>query len=286
MTNPVLGCDWGGYDYDALQVESIASQAGCPLFISQLGGAGTPKLLKRARAAGMITGGYYWNSALNGAQFQIDAFSRLIEADKPDIIILDVEHWWADWSQYWDAIAGRLPWADVKRLDPGKISVNAQLVCEGINTRWKGKYYLNYSAQWFVNGYSPQCAGWMKNYPFHAAAYPDYGLSPYTLTWAQIGAGQFMEKRAGLQSITDYQPSMPTGMTEWDMWQYSSRIKVPGEYYAYDWNYFPGTLADLKRLIGMATEPTIPTPEPLPAPGDHERIDSLVEWARTKGYEG
>lgn len=273
---PVICIDWGGYDYDALQVENLFNKGGVNVFISQLGGVGTPKLLKRARDVGMITGGYCWNSALNSAQFQIDQFSKWIEAENPDIIILDVEHWWADWSQYWAAIAGTLPWADVKKLPPQKISDNAMLVCEGINTRWKGKYYMNYSAQWFVNGYAPQASAWLKNYPFHVAAYPDYGVAPYSLTWDQIKAGQFMEKRAGLQSIADYQPSMPTGMTAWTMWQYSSRIKVPGEYYAYDWNVYNGSLDDLKVLTGMK-----PAPAPAPVLTDKQKLDIL--WSKHIG---
>jgi hypothetical protein len=274
----VLSVDWGGYDYDALQVENLATKANCGAFISQLGGPGTSKLLKRARDAGMITGGYYWNSALNSVQFQLDQFSQWIDADNPDIIILDVEHWWAKWDQYWAAIAGTLPWAQVEKLAPQKISDNAQAVCEGMIKRYPNKYYLNYSAQWFVNGYSPQSAFWLKKYPFHVAAYPDYGMPPYTLPWDQIAAGKFMTVRSGLQTITDYQPSMPTGMVAWDMWQYSSRIKVPGEYYGYDWNYFPGTLDDLKEKCHIST--TTPPP-PITCEETETKLASWESWYAT-----
>ena len=54
----ILGVDWGGYDYDALQVENLATKAEIGFFVSQAGGAGTPKLLARAKAAGLITGTY------------------------------------------------------------------------------------------------------------------------------------------------------------------------------------------------------------------------------------
>jgi hypothetical protein len=256
----MIAIDWGGYDYDNLQVENALTLGGCELFISQLGGAGTPKLLKRAKAIGYpLTGGYYWNSALKSVVTQVDECSRLIDEVDPDIIILDFEHYWAKWQQYWDAIGGLLPWAEVERMNPQKISENGRLVSDGVYQRWKGKGFLDYSAQWYVNGYCPQASLWLKEKPFHVAAYPDYGLKPYSLTWDQIKAGKFMELKAGLQNVADYRPSMPAGMTDWDLWQYSSRIKAPGEYYAYDWNYFPGTVKEFRVKVGMdaATPPEI-----------------------------
>ena len=263
----IYGVDWGGYDYDAMQVENLASRAGCSFFISQAGGAGTPKLIKRAKNAGMITGTYYWNSALISAQAQIDAYSFLIDQDKPDIIILDFEHYWAKWDDYWAAIAGTIPWANVTRMSAQKISDNGQSVCEGIIKRWSGKYYLNYSADWFVSGYASPSTTWLKKYPFFVAAYPDYGVSPYSLTWDQIKSGKFMHLKSGLQNIADYRPTLPADITQWDLWQYSSRIKIPGEYYAYDWDLFNGSLDQLKAKCGLISPPTEPTVE--------ERLTSL-----------
>lgn len=256
----MIGIDWGGYDYDALKLEEARSQAGIDLFISQLGGAGTPKLIPRAKQLGYITGGYYWNSALNSVQFQVDQFSKWLEATPCDIIVLDVEHWWKDWAQYWAAIQDTLPWAQVEKLPPQKIYDNAVMVYDGMKARWAGKYFLNYSAQWFVNGYSPQLATNFKTKPFWVAAYPDYGLAPYTETWQEIGAGTMHAYHvSGDQQVQDWSPTMPTGMTDWALWQYSSRIKVPGEYYAYDWNYYPGTRHEFEVLAGLV--PPLPPVE-------------------------
>ena len=74
----------------------------------------------------------------------------------------------------------------------------------------------------------------------------------------------------GEQVITDYRPSMPASINKWDIWQYSSRIKVPGEYYAYDFDYFPGTLDDLKRKCGIAVGPIEPTLE--------EKVNEMWTW--------
>src|SRR5450759_2975382 len=95
--------DWGGYDYN-VQVEALAAH-GYGLIISQATGLGTKKILARGRSAGMLTGDYWWNSALNSVQYQIDTYSKAIEDEgSPEVLILDFEHWWKVWQEYWNAM--------------------------------------------------------------------------------------------------------------------------------------------------------------------------------------
>jgi hypothetical protein len=249
----ILGIDWGGYDYDLRLAE--LRQAGVEYVISQAGGAGTPRILAEARELGYATGTYWWNQALISPQAQIDQFAQYIEADNPDFLIMDYEHWWKYWSQYWDAIGGVIPWSSVERLPAAQISENGRLVAEGIAARYPDKLFLVYTAAWFTNQYAPQSATWLKNYPLHVASYPDYGVDPYNLAWEEIRAGVIKVKYQGQvieQNIHDYQPTLPIGLTDWKMWQYSSRIKIPGAYYAYDWDLFDGTIEELGGTKPMA----------------------------------
>jgi hypothetical protein len=265
----IKGIDWGGYDYK-LPLSDLQKLGDVQFVISQSGGAGTPAIIQGAKGLGMITGLYYWNSALVSVQAQIDQFSAQIDLLKPDMIILDHEHWWKSWEEYWQAIAGTIPWSQVQKLPPEKISENGRMVAEGIKLRWAGKYYMTYSSNWFIgiNGYSPSSPYWIKKYPYFPATYPDYGVPPYTLSWEDIRANKIFSKTYGLTPLTDYKPDLTVPITSWEVWQYSSRIKIPGEAYSYDWDVFNGTLDELKIKCGL-----IPAP-----PGeltDKEKLDRL-----------
>lgn len=148
---------------------------------------------------------------------------------------------------------------------PLKISENGRLVCEGLVQRWAGKFYWNYSAKWFVDQYTPKAVGWLKQHPFWLASYYDNGMKPYWQTWDEIALGQFQHSIYGAQFAKDYTPTMPTGMEDVEpaLIQFSSRIKAPGEYYCYDWNFTPKTEAQFREMW-LPNTGTIPTPEPPP----------------------
>ena len=119
MTDPVLIVDWGGYDYP-VRIDDLA-KCGVKALLVQAGGAGTTKLISRAKSAGLYTGLYWWNSALVPVKSQIDTFSKSVDALKPDFIVSDFEHWWASWTEYNDYLAGKRKAADVRKLSPAKM---------------------------------------------------------------------------------------------------------------------------------------------------------------------
>jgi hypothetical protein len=74
----------------------------------------TTKNMAAARAEGVsLVGCYYWNDPLVSAQNQIDTYSRLIDAEKPDFIGIDIEQWWASWSAYMAYVNGTAPMSSV-----------------------------------------------------------------------------------------------------------------------------------------------------------------------------
>lgn len=252
------GNDWGGYDYDALQVENLRKLGGSDIFIIQYGGGGSEKLIRRAQADGQLTGLYAWQNALETVQGQADNFSRAIEQLNPDAIILDYEHWWKVWAEYWAAIGGKLPWDQVQKLPAEKISESGRLTAELIRQRWAGKYILVYTAKWFTSGYAPASSAWLRDYNLFVATYPDYGVKPYSCSWEQIRAGYLKAlNRDGTvrdDNVASFTPDLPAGLTSWDAWQFSSRRIYPGESYAVDWIVFNMTPAQLLAKCGKGPE--------------------------------
>ncbi len=276
FTQAAHGVDWGGYDYDALQVENMHRLGETDLFIIQWGGAGTDKLFKRARDDGQLTGLYHWQNALQTVQGQADAFSKEIERLNPDVVVVDYEHWWKVWDQYWDAIAGKIPWSKVEMMPPEKISESGRLTTELLAQRWApGKYFLVYTGAWFTTQYAPSSSLWLKNYPLFIASYPDYGIKPYPCTWDQIVSGYIkVQNRDKVtrheDNVSNFSPGLPSGLTEWDAWQFSSRRIIPGEKYPMDWIVFNMTPEQLKAKCHKG--PVVP-----PEPTWQQAIDA---WAR------
>jgi hypothetical protein len=266
--------DWGGYDYDRFQVEAL-HENGAGLLISQATGPGTKKLLARARGVGELTGKYWWNSPIRGVQEQIDSYSKAIEDEgSPEVLVIDFEHWWRIWQQYWDA-SGKvkdaqgnvMTWDKVEKFEPKVISENGRLVTEGIVKRWKGKYILDYSAPWFTYQYCPMAVEWLKDYPYFGATYPDYGVGAYDRSWDQIKNGDILVKNVNKIVVPDnlenYKVALPDPRIKAEMWQYSSCMRAPGEAWPYDWGRFLGNMDQLKAKCGLGP---VPLPVPLPAP--------------------
>jgi len=263
-----LGLDWGGYN-QKINLQGFWD-AGARFVIFEQGPAddnGTPRLVQEARAIGYLVGLYSWNAATLGVQWQVDEFSRQIDTYKPDFWAMDYEQWWASWN-------GGNP---TGLISPQQISDNGQAVIEGMVRRWAGKYLLVYAPQWFVDGYSPQSVKWLVQHPNWAASGPDYGLLAYGLTWAQISALTVRKctnmtlKTYQTTTVANLAPALPAGLSAWDMWQYSSRIRTPNDATHYDYDVFAGSIDDLRAKCGLAsaTVPVLPTRD--------ECIDDLLE---------
>lgn len=233
----------------------------------------------KAKAAGFeVVGLYFWNDPTISAAVQLNIFKPEIDKYKPNLVVLDVEQWWASWQSYWDAIAGKIQWAEVPKKSSKAISDNAYTVSDGL------KKYLNdsapflvYTANWFTNSYSPDMMTWLPDYDCHVASYFDYGKTTYRVNYDYI-----------LSTPPEtYKPVLPSGtymtttgpkyvtLTNYKIHQYTSRFIYPNMNAPLDTNVFKGSYDELKRYCKLG--PAILTLD--------ERVTRLEEWARTHGYQ-
>jgi GH25 family lysozyme M1 (1,4-beta-N-acetylmuramidase) len=218
-----------------------------------------------ARAAGVpLVGMYLWDDPIVAAQVQIDYFAKEIERVNPDFIAMDVEQWWANWQSYFDAIAGKVKWADVPKKSPAAISGHSFAVADGLRKKFPKKKIFIYSGTWFTNGYALPMLDWLGQFSLWWAHYFDGPLGTRQVTW------EYLED-------TPPQPFkvwMPNDKLNWTIWQYSSTMITPAQYARYDWNAFAGTLDDLRALCGLSVP--VPVPEPLTIEQRVERLEKAV----------
>jgi GH25 family lysozyme M1 (1,4-beta-N-acetylmuramidase) len=295
----VHGLDWGGWD-EPIDLVGFRRNVGSAFFITQVG-SGTARLVPTAKNLGYITGLYWWNSALDSATWQIDTFSKAIDKYQPDLIAVDFEHYWADWRLYNEWIAGKITRDHVPLLPPNKISDNGAAVTAGLEKRWRGKYLLVYTAKWFTDDCAPMSVSWLRNYPLWVANYPDYGCVRYKLPWEQIADGSFHIKTTNgpvEQNLKDWRPTLPAGLTNRDIWQYSSRIQPPSgspAYMGYDHNVYHGSIDSLRVKCGLQLPPVPPEPpvfppEPPPPDPPPAEVDTVYKmtcngvWVREEPW--
>ncbi len=233
----------------------------------------TTKNMAAARAAGVaLVGCYYWNDPLISAQNQIDTFSRLIDAEKPDIICIDIEQWWASWDAYMAYVNAKAPMASVPVKSPQAISENARWVCYGVHQRYPDMRLLPYTSKSFVTSWAAPISTWLGIYGDRwVASWPDYGKSPYYLSLEDLKA----YPPAGST------PDLPAPWSNWTIWQTSSRIK-PVEFqgtlfdHQYDWDLMNFETVD-EMLSWAGKGPKVATLE--------ERVAKLEAQARAHGWE-
>lgn len=233
----------------------------------------TVRNMAAARAEGVpLVGCYYWNDPLVSAQAQIDNFSRLIDAEKPDFIGIDIEQWWANWALYEGYIRGANPLSAVPVKSPQAISENAKWVCYGVKQRFPEMKLLPYTSQSFVTRWAAPVSTWLGIYGDRwVASWPDYGKKVYYASWEELKAypGEGVK------------PALPAPWSSWTIWQTSSRMK-PVEFkgtvydHQYDWNLMNfNTVSEMLSWAGRG--PHVATLE--------ERVAKLEVEARARGWE-
>ncbi len=233
----------------------------------------TTKNIAAARAEGSsLVGCYYWNDPLISAQAQIDTDSRLIDAEKPDFIAIDIEQWWASWPAYMAYVAGTAPMSSVPVKSPQAISENARWVCYGVHQRFPEMRLLPYTSNAFVSGWAPLISTWLGIYGDRwVASWPDYGTKVRYVTWDEFNA----------YPPQGSQPALPAPWSSWTIWQTSSRMK-PAEFqgtiydHQYDWNLMNfSTVEEMLAWAGKGQQ--VATLE--------ERVAKLEAEARAHGWD-
>jgi hypothetical protein len=202
----------------------------------------------KARAGGFKRLGLYqWVDPTLSVDYNVDKVLRYLSEIRVESVVMDIEHWWASWSEWWAAVEGRAPWSSVRRLSGQHISDHAHAVVQELIPRINMPLF-NYCGRWFINAYSPQLDDWIHDYPYINA---DYSGAPEgrTLTWEQIDQ---VARNIGPS------PHMPPGKTEM-MRQFASKITVKEENVSFDMNVFFGSLEDFDRIL--AFDPDAEPPE-------------------------
>jgi GH25 family lysozyme M1 (1,4-beta-N-acetylmuramidase) len=201
-----------------------------------------------AREAGVpIVGEYFWCDPTSDAGYLASWFANDIREHKPDFVWLDVEQYWASWTEYFDAIAGKIKWTDVKHLSSIVISNHAKKIADLLQVEFPNLVIGIYSATWFTQTHSPDMVSWIAKYPLYWAHYFDGSLGKRVVTWEYLNN----------TPPDPFTVLMPVGTElEWDIWQYSSTMITPAQYANYDWAVYKGTLEEMlaavkKELTGV-----------------------------------
>lgn len=190
---------------------------------------------------------YFWGDPTLTAFYQILLFSNDIKEFAPIAVFLDSEQWWGDWSQYWEFLAGKRTLANMIIKSPQAISDSQLAILNGLRTNFPDLLLGDYSADWFVRGWAQPMSLWLKFWLFWVAAYRDYGQATFKATYDFI-------KSVPLDTES---PLLPQGVSDYVMWQYSSRMIYPGQLYPFDSNIInPKATSFLQGLgLGEITPP-------------------------------
>lgn len=256
MSEPILGIDvsrWNpNLDYKVL------ADNGVKFAIVKITSGDYAKTLLRDvhikgfRNVGIKVGAYHWCDPIAKDQTQIDYFCSELDYWKIKVAALDVEQYWADWTEF----NYRLP--ITKFLDPTRISQNAYNMHNAMNNR--GFNTIVYSRESFIEEYASPMKFWISPlYSWWAYWVYDPAFGRVTITWDYL-------KQAFLPKIPA--PISAIG-AKWRIWQYTGdKFILPGTGgNPIDINLYNGTLDELEKYFEGETvalptppEPTIPDP--------------------------
>lgn len=166
----------------------------------------------------------------------------------------DIEQYISDWLLYYQALAGKIPLASVPKFSPEKLNGIYKPAMFGIRERFPG--FGGYSARWFGDGYCPGMALWIGLFRHWLAYYVDRGQKAYQVTLD------------GLRGMIDALPETPperwvtTGVTRPLLWQFTSRVILPGDSAPSDINVFLGTADEWYAMTNQKVTDTPPEPKP------------------------
>jgi hypothetical protein len=237
-----------------------------------------------ARNAGLKLSLYHWIDTQTTAQRNADYLSFLMDKEP----YKDIEVIWGDHEQWWDWYTWSLcyelkqiPVSEIIRLPANQINDVAAGFFDKMKTRWSpGKKLGVYTERWFNDGYVTYPKGipsginswsWASGLYKWYAFYTNWGAGALSMTWAEF--------KVYISKLT--RPQIPTGwdQEDWDIWQISSTIKLPG-LPAIDLNI----MNPASKLVPYLGPETVVTP-PAVIPSSNWFID-VDTFLRTLGYSG
>lgn len=166
---------------------------------------------------------YYWHYPNVSISYQLDNIKRDFNLHRPSQVWLDVEQWWSNWNEYWEYLAGKRKKENVAVINHKLISDSAYKILSSLKTSLDVPVGI-YTARWVQEEFAPEIAEWISEFDLWVASYIDLGKQKYKVTMEEY------------MSMPKGSPLMPFGATKWKVWQFSSRLILPGYYSALDCN--------------------------------------------------
>lgn len=166
----------------------------------------------------------------------------------------DIEQYISDWLLYYQALAGKFPLASVPKFSPSRLNGIYKPTMFGIRERFPN--FGGYSGRWFVDGYCPGMALWINLFKHWLAYYVDRGQKAYRVTLEGL--------RAMIEALPDTPPArwITTGVTRPLLWQFTSRVILPGDSTPSDINVFLGTADEWYAMTNQKATDAPPEPKP------------------------
>jgi len=207
-----------------------------------------------ARQAGyQRLGLYFWHDPTLSVERNVSKVLDYLSRIKVEFVVIDVEHWWASWSEWWLAQRGQLSWSQVRQIPGQLISDHAEKLCQQVEGLIDLPL-LVYSARWFIHDYAPQINTWLDRYPYINADYSYVPGRGQTLDWDQINQ---------IADSVGYSHYLPAGVKRETIRQFSDKIYLKETGDNYDLNVYFGSLDEFDSLIKLGEVKPAPQEEPL-----------------------
>jgi hypothetical protein len=179
-----------------------------------------------ATKTSMVLQGYFWDDIIVDPNGQADWIANVLATEGLPVKFMwaDQEQWWTNWTLWYQARAGKIPYSQVPRATPDNISNHNYTFCNRLVSKFpKLGVYTNNG---FVSSWSRPMNNWLPRYAAWPAQYDRQPAAVTAMSWEQLRA-QWMPNydviRAPGQPIEQVKGHQFTG----------DRIQLPGSYDQY-----------------------------------------------------
>ena len=167
-TTPVIGIDVSLWDYK-IDVQFLLDN-GVKVFVVKIGQNSylDPKFYKHAEniskytSQGAILQCYYWDEINSSVAPQVSWLTTEIKKSGYPITFtwVDAEQWWTDWTKYYAARAGTLPYSSVPQPSKANLSAHYFQTYKAVKASLGADKCGFYSNNGFIMEHAPDMANW------------------------------------------------------------------------------------------------------------------------------
>lgn len=231
--------------------------------------------VNQAKRVKLPFAGYHWVDPTRDINQQVQLILSQIARFKPSSYVADIEQWWSRWDMYLQAIKdGNWQPAIDTKFSPAALDSYYKKFMDALR-KASPIPIGTYSADWFVNGYSPQLAKWIYAQPgYWEARYLNY----YDPAWWGNFKAQYPQgiPLQAMDAVRDH-VRIERGV----MRQFISLapIKEPGIPDHQDWNLI--SREGFSYYFPKDDSPVYLPPVPLPTTPDTTKFKLLeTSWVR------